>query len=117
MKRRLALAFFALIVTALPAQAGNLGINFDVRLKGTFNAWWGCNGCGFGPAAPACMGTAPLAPWYLYYPLEAQFQTPAPMTYPFWPAPLVPPQQAAGAPPALQRTGYQPTAPSYWYGR
>ena len=123
MKRRLALALFCLIGSALPAQAGNIGINFDIRLKGSLNAWWGCNGCGIAPGG--CNGcgpggldpytTAPLAPWYLYYPLEAQFQTPAPMTYPFWPSPMTPPQPAAPA--TLQRTGYYPSAPAYWYGR
>src|SRR5207249_2993032 len=45
---------------------------------------------------------AQLGPWYLYWPLEAHFQYPAPYgaQYPYWPAAqFVPPQQYSPASP------------------
>ena len=55
----------------------------------------------------------PYKGWYLYWPMPAHFQTPAPMTYPFWPAPQTPP--GVGAP--LRPVGYFSAPPPYWYGR
>jgi len=95
-----------------------------------FNGLNGCNGVG-GPRA---------GPWYLYWPLEAHFQVPAPIAYPYWPSsmttgafhyqlpppgPLHLPPPQAPPPPAQQpqKAGFQPVgyyygqAPSYWYSR
>lgn len=83
--------------------------------------------------------TPPLAPWYLYWPAEAQYQAYAPtgMNFPNWPAQWPPAGTNADAkaapsampPPgpgmvsapqlpqyAIQPTGYS-AAPSYWYGK
>jgi hypothetical protein len=38
---------------------------------------------------------AQCGPWYLYWPMEAHFQVPAPTGYPYWPSPMSLP----GAPP------------------
>ena len=109
MNRRFALAFLALACTALPARADGFGFNVGVGVSFRANCWNGC-----GPCGPGCgPGCAPLAPWYLYWPMDAHFQTPAPMSYPFWPAPMSPP----GAAPTLQPACYYPAPPPYWYGR
>ena len=80
-------------------------------------------------------------PWYLYWPLEAHFQNPAPIGYPFWPSPmgLAPngvgqnpmmpslgcaPPMAPPMMPQVQPAGLQPVnyyqypyyaPPAYWY--
>jgi hypothetical protein len=122
MKRRFAIAFVVL-ACAVPARAlahGDCGgIGFGFRVCANL-------GLSIAPCAPPCCapcgpcggacgpGAGPgAAPWYSYWPYDAYFQTPAPMTYPFWPGPQVPAQ-----PPApVQQTGYHPPGPSYWYGR
>ena len=116
MRRLFGIAIVALGLTAPPARAGDVhSWGFNLRVTGSWqwNCWSGCGpGCG-----PSCYGgqmAAPLAPWYLYYPLDAQFQVPAPITYPFWPAPQAP-AEAAGSP--LRPAAYQPAVPPYWYGR
>jgi hypothetical protein len=97
------------------------------------------------PVNPCC--PAQLGPWYQYWPMEAHFQNPAPMGYPYWPSALqlpTPPAPAAFAAPAVPAApvaapaaqparapvgyygapanGWQPVsysygAPAYWYGR
>jgi hypothetical protein len=120
MNRRFLLAFLVLACSALPARAGGFGYGFDFRLSGSIqaNGWCNGSGCGYpgcGPCYPGCGPVvAPLAPWYLYWPMEAHFQTPAPMTYPFWPSPQTPPP-GVGSP--LQPASYYPAPPPYWYGR
>ena len=73
-----------------------------------------------------------LGPWYLYYPYNAYFQTPAPIGYPNFqggampaaPVSYVPPAPAWTPPapqPLVQPTGYvqpvsYPQPPNYWYG-
>jgi hypothetical protein len=62
-----------------------------------------------------------LGPWYHYWPLEAHFVTPAPCSYPYWPAPqTLPcvrpappplPPAAAHAPPALPAPVATPAQP------
>jgi hypothetical protein len=73
---------------------------------------------GFSPCDGACGGgggMAQLGPWYLYWPLEAHYQVPAPTGYPYWPAPMaLPPGSPGGPPPGLQPAGYQ-QGPYYWY--
>ena len=118
MNWHLAIAFLVLAGTALPARAGGpVGLGFDLRLGGYIQAsGWasgccspGCGPCGYGGGG----GAAPLAPWYLYWPMNAHFQVPAPMAYPYWPAPQAP----LGAVAPVQQTGYYPTPPPYWYGQ
>ena len=53
------------------------------RLNGLadLGGWGGGHGgCGHGCGRPT------LGPWYLYWPQDAHFQTPAPTGYPFWPS-------------------------------
>jgi hypothetical protein len=123
MNRRFVIAF-AVLVGAVPARAsaeccfgfgGGTGFGFRIAgnvkvcISGCGPCCTPCGPCG-GPCGP---GAGPgTAPWYLYWPYDAYFQVPAPITYPFWPAPQVPPP----APAALQPAAYYPTGPSYWYG-
>lgn len=87
---------------------------------------------------------AQAGPWYLYWPLEAHFNVPAPTGYPYWPSPMALPGMggAAGmggpapvgpaltptpipaaptpAEPPLSPSAFQParySVPTYWYGR
>jgi hypothetical protein len=63
-----------------------------------------------------CFGPPPFAPWYLYYPYEAHFQTPAPTGYPYWPMPQTPPPGTFGyGGPPVSPASYAPQAPYYWY--
>lgn len=74
MKQLFGLTLLALILAALPAQAQLIKIT-----RGGGN------------------GQMPVGPWYLYWPLEAHFQTPASQQYPYWPAPMtLPLPQSAG---------------------
>ena len=71
MKRLFGLTVLALILSAIPAQAA--------FFKSVGN------------------GNMPVGPWYLYWPLEAHFQTPASPQYPYWSAPMtLPYPQGAG---------------------
>ena len=63
MKRLFGLALLVLSLSVIPAQANLI----------TFG-----NQC----------GQMPVGPWYLYWPLEAHFQTPASPQYPYWSAPM-----------------------------
>jgi hypothetical protein len=124
-------ALLVLPVLAAPAAAQcgksgaiNFGFGADFGLKGYYSA-----GCG--PAPPPCGygggggGPPQAGPWYLYWPLEAHFQTPAPTGYPYWPSPQTLPNGTASVPitPGVPPSAYfQPTAygggtPGYWYGR
>ena len=50
----------------------------------------------FKVTGPGDYSVGQLGPWYLYWPMEAHFQAPAPTGYPYWPAPMgLPPQNAA----------------------
>jgi hypothetical protein len=89
MKKLLWAALLALPLLAWPAKAnafcfGNLQV--DTGAKVWFNVRYGGHGFGFGmPQA---------GPWYLYWPMEAHFQTPAPGGSQFFPPPM-------GLPPAF----------------
>jgi hypothetical protein len=60
--------------------------------------------------APAGQGGQPgvLGPWYLYWPLEAHFITPAHPQFPYWPSP----QTLHGGQPDAVPPMY--AIPSYW---
>jgi len=132
MKKMFVAALFCLPLLAVPAKADwcpwriDVGGNLYIRVNG--------------PGGP---GLGQLGPWYQYWPLEAHFQTPAPVAYPYWspprqmlppPTPQTPPkaatylqspylqaaptQNAANyAAPYHQPVGYFYEVPSYWYGR
>jgi hypothetical protein len=114
----LALPFLAAPAAAQSCAKGgvvNFGFGANFTFYGSAMGMCGPGGCGpggygggggGGGGAPAQAG-----PWYLYWPMEAHFNTPAPTGYPYWPGPQTMPQ--SGATPA----SYTPGAPSYWYGR
>ena len=84
MKRLFGVALLALPLLAGPARANwcppfkvEAGANVYFRVVSTQNGLQGQAG-----------------PWYLYWPLEAHFQVPAPCSYPYWPLPQVLPTQA-----------------------
>ena len=100
MKKLILASLLALPLLAMPSKA---------------QAWWHCN--------PLFCG-----PWYVYWPLEAQFTVPAPTGYPYWPSPLAisgavpggapvytPPAPTPVQNPAFKPTGYYPPAPAYGY--
>jgi hypothetical protein len=118
MKKMFFAALLALPVFAVSARADGCG---------------GCNGCGcwfpshvdacvnfhFNLTGPGDYSVGQLGPWYLYWPLEAHFQAPAPTGYPYWPAPMALPRQNAAAygapaPGNFQPAGYTGATPSYW---
>jgi hypothetical protein len=121
MKRLFAAALLALPLLAAPARAtGCFGFygclppcKVDIGCNWKFGFQCGCApGCGAGP-------------WYLYWPLEAHFQTPAMCQYPYWPTPQTlprtglmnpncfPPNPNPAAPaapaPEVKPAGYDPT--------
>src|SRR5262245_42475622 len=96
MRRMVGLALLAMALLAGQASAngygyGQTGFCFRLRLLGGISP--GCYGPNGGPGQQ-------LGPWYLYWPYEAHFQTPALPQYPYWPAPqtLPPGQPLPGAP-------------------
>jgi hypothetical protein len=103
-------ALSALVLGALPGTAAADGGMYVPPFKIS-----GC--CQFQIRIQLGNANADLAPWYLYFPADAQQQMAGPVLhYPNWPqAPAAPvryaPQQG------LQRVGYYPAAPSYWYGQ
>jgi hypothetical protein len=146
MKKLLCAALLALPLAAATVRAdgcgcfGFFGCLPPVKIECGCNAYLHCYN-------PTCGGCAAQAgPWYLYWPLEAHFQTPALPQYPNWPSPMgLPPSAgpygaapmlptAPGAPaptpvpppgaPAVAPTSFQPVGysypqqvPSYWYSR
>jgi hypothetical protein len=87
MKRMIIGAVLGLVLAAGSASAhgGGLGLNFQ---------------CG----PTGCPGV--LGPWYLYWPYEAHFNTPAFPQFPYWPSQSLP----GGAPVVVHPTVY----PNYW---
>lgn len=115
MKKVCMAALLLLPLLAIPARADTCG-----NLAGClvpFRIDWCCHVRCYGPA-DGLGQFGQLGPWYLYWPMEAHFQTPAPTGYPFWPAPMTLPGAVGGAPgpgnfmPGVQPTGY--AAPNYW---
>lgn len=129
--KKLCAALVALPFLAAPALAGGAGggvLNFGFGANFTFfgnyagSCGGGCGPCGPGGCGPGG-GPAQLGPWYMYWPMEAHFQTPAPTGYPYWPAAQTLPNGAGAVnrdvAPAyyLQPASYSSGVPSYWYGR
>jgi hypothetical protein len=114
MKKLFFAALLALPVFAVSARADGCGCGcwFPSRVDARFDFH-------FKVAGPGDYSVGQLGPWYLYWPMEAHFQAPAPTGYPYWPAPMgLPPQTAAayGAPAAgnFQPAAYSGATPSYW---
>ncbi|HVS36554.1 MAG TPA: hypothetical protein VMS17_13400 [Gemmataceae bacterium] len=119
----LALPVFAVSSRAQCCGSGGFGGTFGLGINWCYSLHAGCGGgCPSGCCPGGGGGVGQYGPWYLYWPMEAHFQTPAPTGYPYWPAPLtLPPSAAYGAPapgnfqPApLQPAGYGAPPPSYW---
>ncbi len=84
----------ALLILPFAAGAANAqGWPFNVQAGGSFYIKGGP-----GPSWPQA------GPWYLYWPLEAHFCTPAPTGYPYWPSPQ-------GIPAMTYNTGAYAPAP------
>jgi hypothetical protein len=123
MKKLLAAAVLALSLSASPAGAAGWP-PFKVEVSGNFH-------CRI--YNPQC-NPAQLGPWYQYWPLEAHFQAPAKVAYPYWPSQqtlptgtatvpfqTIPTPQGAGHPANFHPGGIKPISygrtPGHWYGR
>jgi hypothetical protein len=101
MKKFILAALLALpLATLAPQPAKADGFRLHI---GCWTFGFGCGGCGgcggccgggtdFGIGCNGCIGggTFQLAPWYLYWPMGAHFQMPAPTGFPNGAAPMVP---------------------------
>jgi hypothetical protein len=107
----LALPFVALAPGVAHAN-GYANFGFAVNVK----AW--ANPC-CPPCGGKCCGPAQAMPWYLYWPYEAHFQTPAFPEWPYWPTQSVgqPGGHIPGQLPAIQPVGHYQAVPYYWYGK
>jgi hypothetical protein len=105
MKKLILAGLLVLPLLALPSRAQASGCcgcwhhpwSADVGV----NFYWHCQ-----PPPAQC------GPWYLYWPMEAHFQVPAPTGYPYWPSPMSLPGMAPGGAPAY---GAPMQAPAYGY--
>jgi hypothetical protein len=137
MRKLVAAALLALPLTAalpqqLQAGGGCYNLQGGFKLKICYDSFFKCShepwcgngggyGGGYGGNGGGNGGGGAWSPWYLYWPAEAHFQTPAPTGYPYWPSPMTP---SVGVPPGgptghggTTLTGYHYGVPSYWYGR
>ncbi len=118
MTRRLGIALSALVLLTAPAAAnGPLGFTVGGSAQLSFYIAPYGGGGGGGGMMPAQAG-----PWYLYWPMEAHFNAPAPTGYPYWPSGMTLPDggttTSLGAFPSFaQSGGFTPQAPYYWGGR
>ena len=111
MKKRYLAALLALPLFAVAAQADGC-CWFPSRIEAGVNFH-------FKVAGPGDYQVGQLGPWYLYWPMEAHFQTPAPTGYPYYPSSMtLPPTGVAGPgnfqPAAYQPSGYGAPPPYYW---
>lgn len=95
MKKWLGAAALALLCVP-SARAGYCGPPH--KITAGFNINFNCN------PSVSCQ----LGPWYQYWPLEAHFITPAPCSYPYWPAPQTLPCVRPAPPPGAQAPGPLP---------
>jgi hypothetical protein len=128
MKKTIWLSALVLGLFALPTPACAWYVP-PYRVDAGFKLWFNVQPLGPQPN---------LAPWYLYYPYDAHFQTPAPGPIGYYPQyaqpqggmyatprhqPLTQPtpplsQPLYRAPPTVRPASYYYSpAPSYWYGR
>lgn len=100
----------------------NLGGCFNVKIGLGGKIWAKHEHCA--PSHGCCpsggYGGGGVAPWYLYWPMDAHFQVPAPTNYPYWPPPMTPMMGSyyqPGSPisPASYGPGYG-AVPYYWQG-
>jgi hypothetical protein len=129
MRKLLVACLMALPLAAIPSQArawfghcssGDCdGCGHHGHLGG--HAWFGGHGWlgghGLGLGDGHDHNSLPQAgPWYLYWPYEAHFQTPAPLPYPYYAPTQVLPPNFQGGMPATQPVGYHPqgSPPPYW---
>jgi hypothetical protein len=99
MKRMIVAAVLGLFLAAGSALAEGFCTGPGcVRASGGVSIQWGYPNSGV------------LGPWYLYWPYEAHFVTPAHPQFPYWPSNQVLP---GGAPVAVQPSAN--AAPSYWH--
>jgi hypothetical protein len=117
--KKLACAALLALAVALPAKADGLfgGICPPLKIEAGANCYFRIRTAqpGFG---------AQYGPWYLYWPLDAHFQTPGNPCYPYWPPPLGLPQTPGygpggpamppgpGVPPMPPATGAPPMSPA-----
>jgi hypothetical protein len=100
--KKLTIAALFVLLLALPSRAhawgcGTLPYRVDLGANAHFRVNQYAGGlCG---------------PWYLYWPLEAHFQVPAPTGYPYWPNPMGLPLQAPGGS-YFDAPGHLPAVPS-----
>ena len=101
MKRLIVAAVLALGLAAGSVSANGWGPGSASASVGV-NAQWGQGGGG---------GQAPgvLGPWYLYWPFEAHFATPAHPQFPYWPSA----QTLPGGQPAVVQPS-PASYPAYW---
>ena len=97
MKKLILAALAALPLLAASARADGCGpfcgCWFPTGIEAGGNLYLRLKGPQDGPGGAQC------GPWYLYWPLEAHFQTPANPAYPYWPAPMtLPVRTAVGVP-------------------
>ncbi len=81
------------------------GAKVWLRVRQSSDCWGG----GAGGFAGGPGGAPQAGPWYLYWPMEAHFQVPAPGAVPYF-SPMTLPPQFGG--PSLP-----PPVPAYWRGR
>lgn len=95
MKKILCAFAAALAWLAVPQSASAAGWQLPYRVDAGANVY-------FRVIYPGQASGAQVGPWYLYWPLEAHFQQPAPYGnhYPYWPSPMTLPQQFPGRLPA-----------------
>src|SRR5438093_7294747 len=84
MKKLYLTALLALPLLATPSYADGCFLGYCSGHPGlSFRFSLGCNSS----CCKTCVGGCQLGPWYTYWPLEANFITPAPTGFPYWPQP------------------------------
>jgi hypothetical protein len=107
MKKIFAAALLAVPLLTASARAEGFCIPGcgNWRFEAGANFYLRCYNAAYGPGG----GGGQAGPWYLYWPLEAHFQTPAMPQYPYWPSQMSLPPSGVGAPYAPSPTPVLPT--------
>lgn len=85
MRTTMALAIAGLGLMASLANANGFPRSGGFGINNTTTAYWGARPNGGGGGGGGGVAPHQLGPWYLYWPHEAHFQTPALPQYPYWP--------------------------------